>query len=49
MIKNGFTLIEVLIALLAAAIITIMSFEFLSNTVFLKERVENSIKSDSVE
>ena len=47
MIKNGFTLIEVLIALLAAAIITIMSFEFLSNTVFLKERVENSIKSDS--
>ena len=45
--KNGFTLLEVLIALLAAALISIMSFDFLSNTVFLKERIDNSISSDS--
>ena len=45
--KNGFTLLEVLIALLAAALISIMSFDFLSNTVFLKERIDNSISRDS--
>ena len=45
--KNGFTLLEVLIALLAAALISIMSFEFLSNTVFLKERIDKSIVNDS--
>lgn len=45
--KNGFTLLEVLIALLAAALISIMSFEFLSNTVFLKERIDKSISNDS--
>lgn len=45
--KNGFTLLEVLIALLAAALISIMSFDFLSNTVFLKERIDNSISNDS--
>lgn len=45
--KNGFTLLEVLIALLAAALISIMSFDFLSNTVFLKERIEDSISNDS--
>ena len=44
--KNGFTL-EVLIALLAAAIISIMSFDFLSNTIFLKERIDNSISNNS--
>ena len=38
--KNGFTLLEVLIALLAAALISIMSFDFLSNTIFLKETGE---------
>ena len=43
MIKQGFTLIEILIALLAASIISIMSFDYLSNSVFLKERVEQSI------
>ena len=43
MIKKGFTLIEILIALLAASIISIMSFDYLSNSVFLKERVEQSI------
>ena len=47
MMKNGFTLIEVLIALLAAALISIMSFDFLSNTVFLKDRIDNSISDDS--
>jgi len=47
MIKRGFTLIEILVALLAAAIISIMSFEFLSNTVFLKDRIEKSIQSDA--
>ena len=47
MMKNGFTLIEVLIALLAAALISIMSFDFLSNTVFLKDRIDNSISEDS--
>tara|TARA_Y100000813_G_scaffold89062_2_gene63226 strand:+ start:5262 stop:5840 length:579 start_codon:yes stop_codon:yes gene_type:complete len=45
--KNGFTLLEVLIALLAAALISIMSFDFLSNTVFLKDRIDNSISEDS--
>ena len=45
--KNGFTLLEVLIALLAAALISIMSFDFLSNTVFLKERIDKSIVNDS--
>lgn len=43
MIKQGFTLIEILIALLAASIISIMSFNYLSNSVFLKERVEQNI------
>ena len=38
-LKSGFTLIEILVALLAASIISVMSFEFLSNTVFLKENV----------
>tara|TARA_A100001234_G_scaffold88222_1_gene77800 strand:- start:5045 stop:5629 length:585 start_codon:yes stop_codon:yes gene_type:complete len=46
-ITKGFTLIEILVALLAASIISIMSFEFLSNSVFLKERVDASIKRDS--
>ena len=45
--KSGFTLLEVLIALLAAALISIMSFDFLANTIFLKERVDNSISNDS--
>ena len=45
--KNGFTLLEVLIALLAAALISIMSFDFLSNTIFLKERIDNSISNNS--
>ena len=44
---KGFTLIEILVALLAASIISIMSFEFLSNSVFLKERVDANIKRDS--
>jgi len=47
MIRSGFTLIEVIIALLAAALISIMSFDFLSNTVFLKERIDKSISIDS--
>ena len=47
MIKRGFTLLEVLIALLAAALISIMSFDFLANTVFLKERIDKSISMDS--
>ena len=42
MINKGFTLLEVLIALLAAAIISIMSFDFLSNTVFLKDRIDKT-------
>ena len=46
-ITKGFTLIEILVALLAASIISIMSFEFLSNSVFLKERVDANIKRDS--
>jgi len=46
-IIKGFTLIEILVALLAASIISIMSFEFLSNSVFLKERVDANIKRDS--
>ncbi len=46
-ITKGFTLIEILVALLAASIISIMSFEFLSNSVFLKERVDANIKKDS--
>ena len=36
-LNKGFTLIEILVALLAASIISIMSFEFLSNGVFLKK------------
>ena len=47
MINRGFTLLEVLIALLAAALISIMSFDFLANTVFLKERIDKSISMDS--
>jgi len=46
-LTKGFTLIEILVALLAASIISIMSFEFLSNSVFLKERVDANIKRDS--
>ena len=46
-ITKGFTLIEILVALLAASIISIMSFEFLSNSVFLKDRVDTSINRDS--
>ena len=46
-ITKGFTLIEILVALLEASIISIMSFEFLSNSVFLKERVDANIKRDS--
>ena len=45
--NKGFTLLEVLIALLAAAIISIMSFEFLSNTIFLKDRIDKSIQDGS--
>ena len=45
--NKGFTLLEVLIALLVAALISIMSFDFLSNTIFLKDRVDTSIESDS--
>ena len=45
--KSGFTLLEILIALLAAALISIMSFDFLANTIFLKERIDNSISNDS--
>ena len=45
--KSGFTLLEVLIALLAAALISIMSFDFLANTIFLKERIDDSIANDS--
>jgi len=44
---KGFTLLEVLIALLVAALISIMSFDFLSNTIFLKERVDTTIEKDS--
>jgi type II secretion system protein J len=47
MIFRGFTLLEVLIALLVAALISIMSFDFLSNTIFLKERVDTTIEKDS--
>ena len=47
MMNKGFTLLEVLIALLVAALISIMSFDFLSNTIFLKDRVDTSIESDS--
>ena len=47
MIRQGFTLIEILIALLAASIISIMSFEYLSNSVFLKDRVEESIQQNN--
>ena len=47
MMNKGFTLLEVLIALLVAALISIMSFDFLSNTIFLKDRVDKSIESDS--
>ena len=47
MIKQGFTLIEILIALLAASIISIMSFDYLSNSVFLKERVEQNINQNN--
>tara|TARA_B100000965_G_scaffold284164_1_gene242105 strand:- start:386 stop:970 length:585 start_codon:yes stop_codon:yes gene_type:complete len=46
-LTKGFTLIEILVALLAASIISIMSFEFLSNSIFLKERVDANIKRDS--
>ena len=46
-LTKGFTLIEILVALLAASIISIMSFEFLSNSVFLKERVDSNIERDS--
>ena len=46
-ITKGFTLIEILVALLAASIISIMSFEFLSNSVFLKDRVNESMNNDS--
>jgi type II secretion system protein J len=45
--KSGFTLLEVIIALLAAALISIMSFDFLANTIFLKERIDSSISEDS--
>ena len=45
--KSGFTLLEVLIALLAAALISMMSFDFLANTIFLKERIDDSIANDS--
>lgn len=47
MIRQGFTLIEILIALLAASIISIMSFDYLSNSVFLKERVEQTINQNN--
>ena len=41
MIKQGFTLIEILIALLAASIISIMSFDYLSNSVFQRTVEQN--------
>ena len=45
--KKGFTLIEILVALLVASLISIMSFQFLSNSVFLKDRVNESMNNDS--
>ena len=45
--KKGFTLIEILVALLVASLISIMSFQFLSNSVFLKDRVDESMNNDS--
>ena len=49
--RSGFTIIEVLVALLAASIIALMSFEYLSNVVNLetKVKIKISIKNFGIE
>ena len=44
--RGGFTIIEVLVALLAASIIALMSFEYLSNVVNLETKVKIKISKD---
>ena len=44
--RSGFTIIEVLVALLAASIIALMSFEYLSNVVNLEKKVKIKISKD---
>ena len=44
--RSGFTIIEVLVALLAASIIALMSFEYLSNVVNLETKVKIKISKD---
>ena len=44
--RSGFTIIEVLVALLAASIISLMSFEYLSNVVNLETKVKIKISKD---
>ena len=47
--RSGFTIIEVLVALLAASIISLMSFEYLSNVVNLETKVKIKISKDREE
>ena len=44
--RRGFTIIEVLVALLAASIIALMSFEYLSNVVNLETKLKIKISKD---
>ena len=45
--KSGFTIIEVLVALLSVTLISLFSYQYLSNTSLVKDRLEQFISEDT--
>jgi|TARA_B100001939_G_C16920509_1_gene609093 type II secretory pathway component PulJ len=45
--KSGFTIIEILVALLSVTLISLFSYQYLSNTSLVKDRLEQFISEDT--
>ena len=45
--KSGFTIIEILVALLSVTLISLFSYQYLSNTSLVKDRLEQFISQDT--
>ena len=45
--KSGFTIIEILVALLSVTLISLFSYQYLSNTSLVKDRLEKFISEDT--
>jgi type II secretory pathway component PulJ len=45
--KSGFTIIEILVALLSVTLISLFSYHYLSNTSLVKDRLEQFISEDT--